>query len=228
MPAITRFDVGPRYSEYAIHAGTVYLSGQVPRSLDQPIEVQTQEVLDDVARWLDHAGSSKAHILSAQIFLADMADYAGMNAVWDAWVTPGHTPPRATVEAKLAQPDYRIEVVVTAAQIASAVSIAKTTLKDYLLFYEYAPDYLTRRGAFRETHLALGWAAQGRGELIMGGTINDPVEGAVFHFRTSSPQSIQAFVESDPYVSHGLVRRWWIQTWNTVIGNDALNPVRAP
>ena len=85
-------------------------------TLDEGIEAQTAEVLTMIERLLAQCGSGKQHLLRVQIFLADLADYAGMNKVWDAWVLPGFAPPRATVQAKLAKPAYRVEVVVTAAQ----------------------------------------------------------------------------------------------------------------
>jgi enamine deaminase RidA (YjgF/YER057c/UK114 family) len=112
---IKRLHVGPRLSEAAIHNGTVYLAGQVPDDTTLDIAGQTREVLGHVERLLTEAGSDKSRILSAQIYIADLADFPGMNAVWDAWVVPGHTPPRATVEAKLANPAWRVEVVVVAA-----------------------------------------------------------------------------------------------------------------
>jgi enamine deaminase RidA (YjgF/YER057c/UK114 family) len=116
MTAVRRFDVGARLSEMAVHNGAVYLGGQVPEDATQGIEGQTRQVLAAVDKLLARAGSDKSKILRAQIFLADLADFAGMNAVWDAWVVPGHTPPRATVQARLAKPEWRIEVVITAAQ----------------------------------------------------------------------------------------------------------------
>lgn len=115
MSAILRLHPGPRYSEACIHAGTIYLAGQVPNDTSQDIEGQTREVLDMVERLLLEAGSDKSHILMAQLYLSDMADYAGMNRVWDQWVVPGCAPPRATVQAQLANQEWRIEVVVTAA-----------------------------------------------------------------------------------------------------------------
>lgn len=112
---VQRFHVGPRLSEMAVHNGTVYLAGQVPEDGTKDIRGQTAEVLGMIDRLLAEAGTDKRKILMAQIFLADLADFPGMNEVWDAWVPEGHTPPRATVQARLARPQWRIEVVVTAA-----------------------------------------------------------------------------------------------------------------
>jgi len=112
---VERFEVGPRMSEIAVHNGTVYLAGQVAHDASQDIGGQTRQVLEGIDALLARAGSDKGRILMAQIFLADLNDFAGMNAVWDAWVVPGQTPPRATVQAALAKPEWKIEVVVTAA-----------------------------------------------------------------------------------------------------------------
>ena len=112
---IERFDVGSRLSEMAVHNGTLYLAGQVPEDGSLDIEGQTQQVLAAIDRLLQRAGTDKTKILMAQIFLADLADFEGMNRVWDAWVPAGNAPPRATVQAKLARAGWRIEVVVTAA-----------------------------------------------------------------------------------------------------------------
>lgn len=115
MSELQRYHVGPRLSEMAVYNGVAYLAGQVPDDAGKDIGGQTAEVLGMVDKLLAEAGSDKSHILMAQIFLADLSDFAGMNAVWDAWVAPGHTPPRATVQAQLARPGWRIEVVITAA-----------------------------------------------------------------------------------------------------------------
>ena len=112
---VRRFHVGDRMSEVAIHHGTVYLAGQVAGDGSQDIRGQTAQVLKTVDRLLHEAGTDKAHILRAQIYLADMADFATMNEVWDDWVAPGDAPPRATVQARLARPEWKIEVVVTTA-----------------------------------------------------------------------------------------------------------------
>ena len=115
MSSIQRFDVGPRMSEMAVHNGTVYLAGQVADDAAQDIRGQTRQVLAAIDALLARAGSDKSKILRAQIFLADLTDFAAMNAVWEAWVVAGHTPPRATVQAALAKPQWKIEIVVTAA-----------------------------------------------------------------------------------------------------------------
>ena len=112
---ITRLHVGKRLSEVAIHNGTVYLAGQIAEDTAQDIGGQTREVLGHVDRLLAEAGSDKTCILMCQIFISDMANFPGMNEVWDEWVAGGHTPPRATVEAKLANPACLVEVCVTAA-----------------------------------------------------------------------------------------------------------------
>jgi enamine deaminase RidA (YjgF/YER057c/UK114 family) len=114
MP-VQRFDVGTRLSEMAVHSGTVYLAGQVPDDASQDIAGQTRQVLAAVDALLARAGSDKSRIVMAQIFLADLADFPGLNSVWDAWVAPGQAPPRATVQAALAKPEWRVEIVVTAA-----------------------------------------------------------------------------------------------------------------
>jgi enamine deaminase RidA (YjgF/YER057c/UK114 family) len=98
-----------------VHNGTVYLAGQVADDPSEDTGGQTRQVLAAIDRLLAECGSDKTRILSAQIFLADIADFATMNAVWDAWVPAGHTPARATVESRLASPKYRVEVKVIAA-----------------------------------------------------------------------------------------------------------------
>ena len=112
---ITRLHVGKRLSEVAIHNGTVYLAGQIAEDTAQDIGGQTREVLGHVDRLLTEAGSDKTCILMCQIFIADMTHFPAMNEVWDEWVASGHTPPRATVEAKLANPACLVEICVTAA-----------------------------------------------------------------------------------------------------------------
>lgn len=113
---IKRLHVGKRLSEVAIHNGTVYLAGQIAGDTSQDIIGQTREVLGHVDRLLLDAGSDKSRILSTQIYITDMANFPAMNTVWESWVVPGQTPPRATVEAKLADPACLVEVVIVAAQ----------------------------------------------------------------------------------------------------------------
>jgi enamine deaminase RidA (YjgF/YER057c/UK114 family) len=113
---IKRLHVGKRLSEVAIHNNTVYLAGQVANDKTMDIKGQTTDVLASVDRLLAEAGSDKSCILSCHIILSDLKNFSAMNEVWDAWVAQGHTPPRATVEAKLADPAWLIEVVVVAAQ----------------------------------------------------------------------------------------------------------------
>ena len=112
---IQRFDVGARLSEMAVHNGVAYLAGQVPEDDTLDIEGQTAQVLAAIDALLARAGTDKTRLLMVQIFLADLADFDGMNRAWDAWVPAGHTPPRATVQARLARPGWRVEIVVTAA-----------------------------------------------------------------------------------------------------------------
>lgn len=102
-------------SEASIHNGIVYLAGQVPEDTSADIEGQTRQVLAAIDDLLAQAGSDKTRILRAQIYLADIQDFAGMNRAWDAWVVPGNAPSRATVQARLAKPDWKVEIVVTAA-----------------------------------------------------------------------------------------------------------------
>lgn len=111
---IERIDAGPRMSDACIHGGIAYLAGQVPETAGADIETQTREVLEAIDALLAQAGTDKTRILRAQVFLADIADFAGMNRAWDAWVAPGRAPARATVEARLANPDWKVEIVVTA------------------------------------------------------------------------------------------------------------------
>jgi uncharacterized protein len=90
----------------------------------------------------------------------------------------------------------------------------------YLLFYDAAPDYVERRSAFRAEHLALAHAAHARGELVLGGALAEPVDGAVLLFNCDSTAPIEAFVAADPYVKNGLVTRWRIRKWTTVVGDN--------
>ena len=112
--SITRLDRGPRMSQAVVHNSTIYLAGQVGAP-GQSVAVQTQAALDQVDALLQRAGSDRNHLLSATIWLADMADFAEMNAVWDAWIDGKDAPARATGEAKLATPDYKVEIIIVAA-----------------------------------------------------------------------------------------------------------------
>ncbi len=96
----------------------------------------------------------------------------------------------------------------------------------YLLFYDVVPDYAQRRGPLRAEHLALARAAVRRGELVLGGALADPVDGAVLLFRGDSPAAAEAFAAADPYVRNGLVTRWRVRRWTTVVGDGAAVPVR--
>jgi len=112
---IQRHNVGKRLSEIVVHGNTAYLAGEVPDDTTKDITGQTEQVLAKIDRLLAQVGSDKTKILSAQIFIADMAEFAGMNAAWDKWVAQGHTPARATIEAKLANPAYKVEIMCVAA-----------------------------------------------------------------------------------------------------------------
>ena len=99
-------------------------------------------------------------------------------------------------------------------------------MKHFLLFYEAGPDYLERRPQFRAEHLGLAWEAAERGELVIAGPYADPVDGAVLMFRGEDRTVAEDFALTDPYVLGGLVARWYVREWNTVVGEDALAPVR--
>jgi uncharacterized protein YciI len=96
----------------------------------------------------------------------------------------------------------------------------------YLLIYDVVPDYVDRRAAFRDEHLSLAWQAQARGDLVLGGALADPVDGAVLLFSGESPAAAEAFAAADPYVRNGLVTRWRVRTWMTVVGSDAARQTR--
>ena len=112
---IERFGTTPRYSDAVAHGGTVYLV-EVAQTREADAATQTQEILASIDRQLVALGSSRERLLLVTLYLRDMADYDGVNAVWDAWVPPGCAPARACVEARLAHPDYRVELVVVAAR----------------------------------------------------------------------------------------------------------------
>ncbi len=112
---ITRIQSGARMSQAVVHGDTVYLAGQVGAP-GESVTNQTQAILGQIEALLAEAGSEKAKILSATIWLADMADFAEMNAVWDKWVDGKDVPARATGEARLAAPAYKVEIIVVAAR----------------------------------------------------------------------------------------------------------------
>jgi enamine deaminase RidA (YjgF/YER057c/UK114 family) len=112
---LKRLETGPRMSQAVIHGNTVYLAGQVADDTSADVTGQTRQVLATIDRLLAAAGSDKTRVLSATVYLADIGTFAAMNAAWDGWVAAGHAPARATVEAALASPAYKVEIVVTAA-----------------------------------------------------------------------------------------------------------------
>ncbi|MFM8219354.1 MAG: YciI-like protein [Planctomycetaceae bacterium] len=99
-------------------------------------------------------------------------------------------------------------------------------MNQYLLLYTAGPDYATRRSAHRAEHLHRAWAAHARGELVLGGAFADPIDGAVLLFQGESPAVAERFAQDDPYVRNGLVARWEVRLWTTVVGDLALNPLR--
>jgi enamine deaminase RidA (YjgF/YER057c/UK114 family) len=115
--SIHRIGVGPRMSQAVVHGHTIYLAGQVAdKAAGASVAEQTREILGQIDALLAQAGSDKTQLLSTTIYLADISTFAEMNAAWEAWVAPGHTPARATVEAKLAAPKYTVEIVCVAAR----------------------------------------------------------------------------------------------------------------
>ncbi|WP_415790367.1 RidA family protein [Bordetella tumulicola] len=115
MMSIKRVNVEKRLSDMAVYNGVAYLAGQVPDDGSLDMAGQTAQVLATIDRLLAEAGSDKSKILMAQIFVSNMKEFDAMNRAWDAWVADGNAPPRATVEARLANPDFKVEIVVTAA-----------------------------------------------------------------------------------------------------------------
>lgn len=112
---ITRIDPGARFCKVVVHGGTIYLAGLTASDLSQGTTGQTQQILQTIDGYLTRVGTSKSNLLSAAIWLRDIADFDLMNAAWDAWVDPANLPVRATVEARLAGDAYRVEIQVTAA-----------------------------------------------------------------------------------------------------------------
>ena len=116
MPDIKRIEVGERMSQAVVHGDTVITAGQVAqRAAGESVEAQTKDILAKIDELLAEAGTSKENILQATIWLSDIGDFAEMNGVWDAWVSPGNTPARACVESKLASPKFTVEIQVSAA-----------------------------------------------------------------------------------------------------------------
>jgi enamine deaminase RidA (YjgF/YER057c/UK114 family) len=113
---IQRVYPGPRMSEMVIHNETVYLAGQIADDGSTDVESQTRDVLRQIDALLAEAGTDKSKLLTATIYLADIATFAAMNKAWDAWVDPANAPARATVEARLAAPEYLVEIQVVAAR----------------------------------------------------------------------------------------------------------------
>ena len=114
---IQRIEAGPRMSQAVVHGDTVYLAGIVANTTaGESVTKQTQEILSIIDGHLKKAGTDKSKLLTTTIYITDMKTFAEMNAVWDAWVSPGNTPARATVEVKLAAPKYNVEIMVTAAK----------------------------------------------------------------------------------------------------------------
>ena len=115
--SIQRFETGPRMSQVVVHGNTIYLAGVVAnKAAGGSVTDQTKEILSIIDAHLAKAGSDKSKLLSANIYITDMKTFQEMNAVWDAWVSPDNTPARATVEAKLASPQYNVEIMVVAAK----------------------------------------------------------------------------------------------------------------
>jgi len=96
----------------------------------------------------------------------------------------------------------------------------------YLLIYDVGPDFITRRAEFRDEHLSLAWRTAGNGDLLLAGALEEPTEQAFLLFQGTSPDAASKFAESDPYVRHGLVKRWRVKQWNTVVGDAAASPTR--
>jgi enamine deaminase RidA (YjgF/YER057c/UK114 family) len=115
--SIQRIQAGPRMSKAVVHDNTVYLAGIVANEpKGKSVTEQAKDILAQIDGFLEQAGTDKSKLLSANIWVNSMSDFAEMNAVWDAWVSPGNAPARATVEAKLASPDYKLEIMVEAAK----------------------------------------------------------------------------------------------------------------
>jgi enamine deaminase RidA (YjgF/YER057c/UK114 family) len=116
MSDVRRIDPGPRLSEASVHGDRLYLSGMIPEDTSLDVAGQAKQALAEIDALLARGGSDKTKILSAVIWLSDIGDFAAMNAVWDVWVVPGQTPARATVQARLSDPDMKVEIMVVAAR----------------------------------------------------------------------------------------------------------------
>jgi enamine deaminase RidA (YjgF/YER057c/UK114 family) len=128
--ALKRIEPGKRMSAAVIHNGMVYLAGYTPeKAIGKPVAAQTKDILDQIDATLKQAGTDKTNIVKANIWLTDIKTWAEMNSVWDAWVVPGQTPARATVESKLAAPGIDVEIMVEAAILKKAAKKAKKTKK---------------------------------------------------------------------------------------------------
>ena len=112
---IQRLQPGPRLSAAVVHGGIVYISGQVPDTLNADVATQTREILAKIDRLLAETGSDKSRLLNVNVWLADIVTFDQMNQVWEAWLLPGQAPARATVEARIANPGYRVEIAAIAA-----------------------------------------------------------------------------------------------------------------
>ncbi len=99
-------------------------------------------------------------------------------------------------------------------------------MSHYLLIYDLADDYLSRRGEFRGVHLKMAWDAHAKGDLVLGGALGEPVDRAILMFKGESPKVAEDFAQADPYVTNGLVKAWTVRQWMTVVGDLAANPVR--
>jgi len=113
--SIQRINVGPRLSDVAVYNKVAYFGGQVPDDVEQDVAGQTRQVLAEIDKLLAQVGSDKSRVLQCQIFLSDISSIGAMNEVWDAWIPKGNTPPRATVQALLANSKWKVEIVLSAA-----------------------------------------------------------------------------------------------------------------
>ena len=127
--AIKRIDPGPRLSQAVVHGDTIYVAGQVAADTGADCAGQTRQILNQIDALLAQGGSDKSRIVWANVWLADMADYAAMNGEWESWIPKGQTPARATVEAKLAMPQFKVEIACVAAAGAGAARAAKAPAK---------------------------------------------------------------------------------------------------